>query len=446
MRLLITTLILFSVFIINTASAQEKPNIVYLSLDEVVGIAKTDNLSLKSKILDYETQNLEVWKSYSNFLPTFSYQGFATNNLELPVFVFMGQRFVVGTKYSFQHGLDLTLPLFTGGSRWFNMQAQRSLKKSLREELNGKEQETVLLTLQAYYGIILANSLYETTLESVEAAKANLKQVNLFYDAGTATQLDLQRAKAQYASTLPKLERARSEKALSSQRLKFLLNIPMEDSLVISDTLKAGDFLMDLKNSQLKDFKNLSAKYRTDIQSLGYKLEATEEGENVALGQFLPTIALSGNVSHQAQMENSDVRWNDYIRSKALTLSMSWPLFEGGRKVIEVQEAKIRTKQMKILYELADDQRLLDVEESYSKYIEAIKNLSSLEEAEREARESLRLSDLLYGQGMSTQLDVINAQLFYTSSKTEYYTGIFNYNTSQLQLLYSVGLLNKIWN
>lgn len=446
MRQFIILLIFLSGFVYNNIDAEDDTKVVYLSLNEVIGIAKTDNLLLKSKRLDYETQNLEVWKSYSSFLPTFSYQGLATNNLELPVFVFMGQKFVVGTKYSFQHGLDLTLPIFTGGSRWFNLSAQRSLKKSLKEELDGKEQETVLQTLQAYYGIILANSLYKSSFESMLAAEANLEQVKKFYDAGTATQLDLQRAKAQYSSTLPQLEKAKSEKKLSSQRLKFLLNISLEDSLVITDSLLVTDFLDDYKSVSLDELKKLSGKNRSDLKSAAYRLDATEESEKIAMGQFLPNIAISGNVSHQAQLENSSVNSSDYIRSKSLTLAMSWPIFEGGRKVIEYQKAKIRTDQMKIMYELADDQRILEVEESYARVNEAIKNLESLEEAEIQARESLRLSNLLYTQGMSTQLDVINAQLFYTGSRTEYYRGIYDYNVSQLQLLYSIGLLDKIWN
>ncbi|MBN1302202.1 MAG: TolC family protein [Melioribacteraceae bacterium] len=442
--------LLLFIFLILSGSGinaqEDNKTIIFLSLDEVVGIAKSENLSLKSKILDYDAQNLEVWRSVSNFLPNFSYQGIATNNFELPVFVFMGQRFVVGTKYTFQHGLDLTLPLFTGGMRWFNINVQKSLKKSLKEELEGKEEETVLQSLQAYYGIILANSFYKTASEAAKAAEANLEQVRKFYDAGTATELDLQRAKAQYASTLPKLERAKSEKKLSAQRLKFLLNLSFEDSLVVTDSLSVKEFLDELYNVSLEQLKELSLNHRSDIKSLIHRLDAVEEGEKIALGKFLPTIALSASVMHQAPLETASVRWNDYIRSKSLTLSMSWPIFEGGRKIIDYQQAKIRSEQMKILFEQADDKRILDVEESYAALLEAVKNLESLKEAKLQAEESLRLSNLLYSQGMSTQLDVLNAQLFHTSSKTEYFQGIFNYNVSQLNLLYSIGLLDKIWN
>jgi len=419
--------------------------VIELSLNQVIGISKSENLTLKSKQLEYNTQNLEVWKSYSYFLPTFSYQAIATNNVELPVFVFMGMKFTVGTKYAFQHALDLTLPLYTGGSRWFNSKIQTSLKKSLAEELKGKEQEVVLQALQAYCGIMLSNSLYQTTSEAVNVAKANFEQVEKFYNAGTATEFDLQRAKAQYLSTLPQLEKAKAEKTLSIQRLKFLLNLEMSDSIVIKDTLETKDFLSELKFSELNEYKSLSKENRFDIKSLQHKLEATEQGEMIALGKFTPTVAVSANVAHQAQLENSNVRWDSYIRSKSISLSLIMPLFEGGRKIIEYQQAKIQTEQMKIALTQVDRARLLDVEENFYKYNEAIKNLESLKEAMFQSNESLRLSNLLYNEGMSTQLDVLNAQLLKTSSTTQYFQGIFDYNLSQLSLLYSVGILNRIW-
>lgn len=440
-------LLLFSILILifNQYLFSQSKKIIELSFDDVIGISKSENLSLRSKILENEYQDLEVWKSYSYFLPSLNYQVLATNNLELPVFVFMGQKFTVGTKFAFQHSLDLSLPILTGGSRWFNIKIQNNIKKSLSEELKGKEKEVVLQSLQAYYGTILAASLLKTANESVEVSKSNLEQVKKYYEAGTATELDLQRAKAQLAASLPNLEKAKSEKILSLQRLKFLLNISFVDSLVISDSLMKKDFLQDFSSTKLSELKDISFENRNDIKSLLYKIEATKQSENISLGSFTPTVSVSANLAHQAQLSNSNVMWNDYIRSKSISLALIWPLFEGGRKILNYQQARIQTEQMELMFEQADKGRILDVEQNYYNFSESVKNLESLNEAMIQSKESLRLANLLYAEGMSTQLDVLNAQLLNTSNQTQYYQGIYNYNISQLNLLYSMGILNKIW-
>lgn len=424
--------------------SQEK-NVIHLTWKDVVDISKEKNLSLKSKLLEYETQDWQEWKALSYFLPTFTYQGVATNNLELPVFVFMGQKFIVGTKYSIQHSLELSLPIFTGGTRWFNYNIQKNLRKSLSEELKGKEEEIVLQSLQAYYGVMLSASMLKAADEAYNLAKANLEQVEKFYDAGTATGLDLQRAKAQLASTLPAVERAKSGLILANQQLKFLLNVPLSDSLVVDDSLVVKDFLDELAFSSLDEFKTFSENNRKDIKALDYQVKATIEGEKATLGKFAPTIAISANVLHQAQIEYASVSANDYIRSKGVSLALIWPLFEGGRKLIDYQESKLRTEQMKLLYEQVDKKRVLDVEQSYFSFVENSKNKASLEEAMNTAKESLRLSNLLYAEGMSTQLDVLNAQFAYSQNKVEYLKGIYDFNVSQLNLLYSSGLLKNIW-
>ena len=439
----ILILIFVNALLINI-QAQNK-NIIYLSWENVVNISLQDNLTLKSKLLDYKAQNLEEWKAVASFIPTFSYQGTAVRNLELPVFIFMGQRFVVGTNYSFQHSLDLTFPLFTGGMRWFNLSMQKSLRKSLSEELKGEESQTVLNALQAYYSIMLSNELMKTADEAVKVALENLNSVEKHYKAGIATELDLKRANAQYYSALPQLEAASSNKLLSYQRLKTILRIPLNDSLVVTDSLISKNFLVDYSSLTLDEFKNLAFEKRNDIRAIEHKLDATDESEKIALSQFAPTLSFSANITHQAQMENAKVSWNDYIRSKAIALTLYWPLFEGGKKIVDYQLAQIRTDQMKLALSQVKDMASLDVEEKYYTYKEVIKSLKSLQQAMEQSKESMRISSLMYNNGMSTQLDVLNAQLLYTKSKADYLQGIFNYNISQLQLLKAAGLIDKIW-
>jgi outer membrane protein TolC len=430
---------------LTTTIAQPEKRIIHLSWKQVVDISLKDNLGLKSKLLDYETQNLETLKSLTLFLPSLNYQGVAQHNLELPVFVFMGQRFVVGTPYTFQHSLNLALPIITGGSRWINYSIQRKVSKALAEELRGKEEETVLNAVQAYYGIILSNELAKTAEDAVRVAKQNLEQVQRFYEVGTATELDYQRAKAQYSSTLPMLESAFAASRLSIQRMKTLLDIPLTDSLVVVDNLDKKEFLNEIAAMSLVHLKALSNENRNDIKALQYQKDVAQSGVHLAMGQFTPTVTLIGAVDHMAPLENSRVTWSDYIRSKSLTLSVSWPLFQGGKRLLDYQQAKIKSDQMDLIVKQARAGIELDVEQSYYSYLESFKSLQGLKDALDQFNESLRISNILYSQGMSSQLDVLNAQLLYTKSKSDYLQGVYRYNVSQLSLMKSVGLLDQLW-
>ncbi|MBN2424765.1 MAG: TolC family protein [Calditrichaceae bacterium] len=452
---IIFILVLMTLIGVTNIQGQNNKQVIFLSWKNVVDYSLKDNIGLKVKALDYEIQGKETWKSLSYFLPSLSYQGIAQKNLELQVFVFniydpftgkeKETRARMGSPYNFQHSLNLSFPVFTGGSRWFNYDIQKNIKKSLFEELSAREEETVLNTMQAYYGIILSGELAASAEEAARVAKQNLDQVQKFYNSGIATELDYQRAKAQYSSTLPVLESALSNKRLSVQRLKSLLDIPLTDSLVVTDSLVKKDFLDAYADVPLERFKQLSKEYRNDIKALQFQQNAAKSGEKLALGQFTPTLAVTAGLDYAAQMENTNIAWADYIRSKSVTLSLSLPLFEGGRRVLDYQIAKKKTNQMDLYIKQAESGLELDVEQSYYNFVEAAKSLQNLKDTQDQYKESLRISNLLYSQGMSNQLDVLNAQLLYTQSKIGYLQGVYNYNISQLVLLKSVGLLDIIW-
>ena len=57
--------VLLAVFLIPRVEAQQNSEVIYLSWENVVDRSLNYNLSLKSKRLDYEAQNLEYWKSWS---------------------------------------------------------------------------------------------------------------------------------------------------------------------------------------------------------------------------------------------------------------------------------------------------------------------------------------------------------------------------------------------
>ena len=88
---------------------------------------------------------------------------------------------------------------------------------------------------------------------------------------------------------------------------------------------------------------------------------------------------------------------------------------------------------------------LLNVKNSFNSFKEAQQNLQSLKQAFEQARETLRLANLTYKEGLSTQVDVLNAQAAFTASELQYRQGIFKYDVAQLELLKAIGKLETIW-
>ncbi len=430
-------------FIISPVNAQQ---VITLSWNDVVGISKQQNLEIEIQHQEYRRQRLSEWKALTDFLPSLSYSYQATNNIERPVFVIpnIGEvRF--GTEYNFTQVLQLQYPLFTGGARWANWRIQKNVKKSLQAQLQNKKDEVVFNALQSYFNIILSEALIDVNRRAYETASANLEQVEKFYNAGASSKLDYLRAKSRLSSTKPQLTTAINNRKLAMQNLKFILNIDPDDSLVVLDTLHRMEFLERIGTPELSALQDTALQQRKDLSGMRYQKKAAGDQKIVSASQFLPSIVLSGNVQHQAQLDNTHVAPEDYVRSKSASISLQIPLFQGGKRVLDYQQSRINEKKSELQVRLLKRSIQLEVENSYNQWEEAIDRLGSLQQAMQESREALRLADLTYKEGISTQLDVLNAQLAFTTSEVQYRQGVFNYNISQLRLLKSIGQIDKIW-
>jgi len=420
--------------------------IIALSWDDVVGITRDQNLEIKLTTRDYAYQSKNVLKAYGDFLPRLDYQFQAINNIERPEFVIPGfGRIRFGTEYNYTHLLQLQLPIFTGLSRIANLSIQKNLKKSMAEELRNKEDEVVLKALEAYFNLMLANTLIMVNQRGYDAALANFEQVQKFYELGAASKLDYLRAKARLSSAEPPLRSAYNQRSFAEENLKFILNTHAEDSLVVLDTLARQEFFSEYLAYPLADLCSLAVLERPDLASLRYQKEAAGDQKTISFSRFLPVVNLAANVQHQAQIDKWQVSADDYVRSKSAVVIVQLPLFQGAKRLFDYQQAQINEQKTEIALELSLKSAFLQVESAYLKFQDTRANLASLQEAMLEAREALRLANLNYQEGIITQVDVLTGQVSLISTEVKFQEGVYEYNLSQLYLLKYIGKLNTIW-
>ena len=411
--------------------------VIELSWDGVADIVRLDNLSLQMTELDKMTQEAEVKKAWGSFLPSLDYQWVWSDDefsqLQMPV------------DNMFGHTLSLTYPIFTGGARYANLKMQQHLRKSMAAELQGVESDVVYQSMQAYYGVILAGSLVEVYTEALGLAERNLRQVESFERVGTATELAVMQARTRYFEVLPQLESVKNQQKIALNQLKMLLNIAEADSVLIKDKLVQQEFLGGYARLQIEEYKNLARDNRAEVAGIHSQGKAVSQQKLLAASQFMPTVALTAGRSFYAYSDDWWIGEDEFTAYNSVGLVVQMPLFRGGSRWFDLQEAEYAKKKMALAEELTIDQVELEAEQSYYDYVEARDNLKSQEEALATAEESLRLANLYFKEGMVTQTEVLNAQLSYTQNRAALTSGIFNYNTSQLGLLRAIGDLASIW-
>ena len=87
----------------------------------------------------------------------------------------------------------------------------------------------------------------------------------------------------------------------------------------------------------------------------------------------------------------------------------------------------------------AQESAQLDVQTAYLRLQAAEQNIKTSKVAVEQAQEDYKIAQVRYSAGVGTNLDVMDADEKLTSARTNYYTALYNYNTSKAALDKAMG-------
>jgi outer membrane protein TolC len=162
---------------------------------------------------------------------------------------------------------------------------------------------------------------------------------------------------------------------------------------------------------------------RPDIKQAERKLAAQTARIGVATADLYPSFSLFGTLGLATLKADSFLDSASVVYG--LTPSLDWNIFDMGRirQNIKVQDA--RTEQALYNYELTMLQAIKEVEDALSGYHEQKLRLTALNKSVSAAKESLKMSTILYKDGLTAFQDVLDAQrsLFNQESARDQSTG-----------------------
>jgi len=153
--------------------------------------------------------------------------------------------------------------------------------------------------------------------------------------------LDIDKISVQISNLETEKLKALNSIDMGYQGLKTLLGMPTQDQLVLTDELTedkiSQEFLIDtaFQYSNRKDFQYLDlAKQLNELNIKRYKMS------------YLPTVALSGSYTKNAQRKQFDFFGKgDWFTTSFVGLNVSVPIFSGFSKAARVTKSKFELQQ-----------------------------------------------------------------------------------------------------
>ncbi len=433
--------IFFIVFIllalIQISFSQEK---LTLTLDKSVQLALSQNphhLATEERV---DAAYSRLREAASGFLPSLNADGLHTLDekvfeLEFPSFIpgEPPQKVKVDFTRDYQFSMSLTLPLFTGGRLTSGFkQAQYNLESS-KEAVRQSKHTTVFNTKGAFYGYLLAKEFVLVAEEAVRVAEESLQNVKNMYEVGMASKMDLLRSEVRVTNMQPVLIEAKNSLRITELNLKTLLGLDLSQPVEI-----VGELKYEPHEPDLEECVTNALNHRPEVKQLDFQRNIAEQTLRMARAGYLPTVAISGNYSFWADKLN--FQKNNWSSFYTINLVLTVPLFNGFQTSAQVGQAKALIREIELNQKALRDGVEFEVRQAVLKLEEAKESLISQEKNIEQAKESLRITQLNFSEGMATMLDVISAEAASSQAQVNYSQALFNYVIAKAGLDRAMGV------
>lgn len=290
----------------------------------------------------------------------------------------------------------------------------RSSAKAAQAELlaTAAARETVRLALtaevtQSYYALVALDGQLADTRKSLALRQDNLRLQRIRSDAGLINDFELRQLEAEVAAAqaqLPALERRRSSEELA---LGVLLGRSPRALIneAVSRSKDSGQLATPVVPADLPSDLLLR---RPDIVAAEQQLIAANARIGAARAALFPRIGLSGYFgSESAALSNL---FSGPAQIWSLGFALAQPIFQGGRLFGEVEAVQARERQALARYQKTLQTAFRETHDALVAQARAREVFDAENSRARALADSLRLARIRYENGLTSQLEVLDAE------------------------------------
>ena len=294
-------------------------------------------------------------------------------------------------------------------------------------------EDVVLITAQAFYNALQAQALLQVAKQTVNLRQTTQNQVNQLTLNKLRSTLDLTFANVNLSQAqLLQLDAQNNAEATMAALDEVLgLDHAMQYSLV--DNTKTNPPPPPDEQTLL----DLAVKQRPDLQSLDLTRQSQEKFSRAQRDQMLPTLSAIGTVGA------SPIRSDQYYVSSwdgAIAANLNIPIFNGFLYSAQAKEAQLRAQATGQQTRLLKNRIVRDVQTAWLDANNAFTRLGVTAELLNQANESLGLAQTRYKLGLSSIVELSQAQLQQTEAEISNTNAQYQYRLTLATLNFQTGV------
>ncbi|MFZ0744531.1 MAG: TolC family protein [Terracidiphilus sp.] len=293
-------------------------------------------------------------------------------------------------------------------------------------------EDIIIATDQAFYDALQAQALLRVAEQNVDTRQTTDTQIGAMTRNKLKSTLDLSFADVNLSQSKLLLLDAQDNVESTMASLDSILGL---DRQVIYDLVEVNQSL-NAPPPDVDQLTQLALQQRPDLQSLNYSQQSAVKFSHAQRDQMLPSISAAGTVG------SVPIRPAEYYTTNwwgGIGVNMNIPIFNGFLYSAQAKEATIRAQAASEQSRDLRDRIVRDVRTAWLTANTAYQRVNVTAELLREANLALKLAQTRYQLGLSSIVELSQAQYQQTDAAIGNTDAQYQYRLSLATLNYEIG-------
>jgi outer membrane protein TolC len=281
----------------------------------------------------------------------------------------------------------------------------------------------------AYLQVLSTQARMAAVQTQIETARTIFTQLEQQRNAGIVAQLDVNRSQVELQTQQQRMVSLQNDLGKQKINLARLVGLRPVADFQLADSIPftpAPDLSVDQALQQARES-------RADLKAAEAQLRAAERARAAARAERLPSAAFSAD--YGAIGKNPSESHGTF----SVVGSVRIPIWQGGRVQGAIQQAEAALDQRKAEFEDLKSRIEGDIRSAFLDLESARSQMDVARTNQELARETLRLSRDRFDAGITTTVEVVQAQQSISAADLDYITTVFAHNIAKLTLARAVG-------
>jgi outer membrane protein len=290
---------------------------------------------------------------------------------------------------------------------------------------------------KAYYQVLVAQKRVALFDDNIALINSFYDMTSKLYKEGFAEKIDADRLQVQRNNLTIEKNKVENLIALSYQLLKFQMGMPLTEGIMLTDTLDISTIKRDALGAELNYDNRIEMRQLHQAESLQL-LDMKRYQKS-----YLPTVVAFGNAGLGSSTKSfGDLFTYSYFPQMLVGVSVSMPVYNGGKRNLQVQQATVSLQKLRNDMETVKQGISLEHTNAKTQLTNSLIALDNQESNIELAKKVYTVAQKKYKEGLGSSIEVMQAQTALKDAQTNYLGATYDVINAYVDFLKALGELN----